>query len=92
MDALSCPDFDQRVGELLAQGERQFLIDLSRLEYISSAGLRSLLQLTKAIGPEGGRVVLCGPAGVVREVLDISGFGHIFTICADLDEARQTFL
>jgi anti-anti-sigma factor len=92
MDALACPDFDQGVGELLAQGERRFVIDLARLEYISSAGLRSLLQLSKAVDPDGGRVVLCGPAGVVQEVLEISGFGHIFTICANLDEARQSFL
>lgn len=87
MDAVTAPDFQRQVEERLEAGERSFLIDLAPLEYISSAGLRSLLFLAKRLKPMAGSVVLCGLGGVVKEVFTISGFTTIFAICADRAEA-----
>ncbi|OGQ87180.1 MAG: hypothetical protein A2512_09325 [Deltaproteobacteria bacterium RIFOXYD12_FULL_56_24] len=87
MDAVTAPDFQREMEERLEAGERCFLIDLGLLEYISSAGLRSMLFLAKKLKPMEGTVVLCGLGGVVKEVFDISGFSTIFTICTDRAEA-----
>jgi len=89
LDARSAPDFER---DALAaadglEGERGMLLDLSGLEYISSAGLRSILLLARRLSGSGGRVVLCGMSGVVKEVFDISGFGSIFQLHDSVAEA-----
>ncbi len=88
MDALSHPEFDQCASDLVGQGERLFVVDLSGLDYISSAGLRSLLGLLKTVQPQGGNVALCGLTGVVRNVFEVVGFQHVFVI----DETREEAL
>ena len=59
------------------------MLDLTGLEYISSAGLRSLLVLAKAVKSAGGAMVLCCLTPAVREVMTISGFDNILALAAD---------
>ena len=58
-------------------------IDLSQLEYFSSAGLRVLLVVAKKLQQGNGKLVLFGLGPQVREVFSISGFDKIFAIQAD---------
>lgn len=90
MDAVTAPDFDQQVGNWIADGEKRFVVDLSELEYISSAGLRSMLSMAKKLKQNQGALALCGLKGVVKEVFDVSGFSSIFNICVNVVEARKT--
>jgi anti-anti-sigma factor len=60
---------------------------MSKLEYISSAGLRVLLVVAKKVQQAKGKVVLFGLVPNVREVFSISGFDQIFTIEPDADAA-----
>lgn len=90
MDAVTAPDFDQKVGNWIADGEKRFVVDLSELEYISSAGLRSMLSMAKKLKQNQGALALCGLKGVVKEVFDVSGFSSIFNICVNVVEARKT--
>jgi len=88
LDARPAPDFE-RDALAAADGlerERGMLLDLSRLEYISSAGLRSILLLARRLSGSGGRVVLCGMSGVVKEVFDISGFDSFLAVAVGRDE------
>ena len=55
-------------------------IDLSELDYVSSAGLRVLLVAAKAAKAKGGKVTLLAPKPATLEVLKISGFDKIFDI------------
>lgn len=56
------------------------LFDFSRLDYISSAGLRVLMLASRAVMPRGGQVVIAQPQKVVREILEISRFQYVFPI------------
>jgi anti-anti-sigma factor len=80
MDAVSSPDFDRAVEELMANGERYFMINLSDLEYISSAGLQSLLATAKRLEQIEGEISLSHLKEAVREVFEISGFDTLFPI------------
>lgn len=55
-------------------------IDLSKLDYVSSAGLRVFLAAAKAAKGKGGKLVLRSPKPSVLEVLQISGFDRILDI------------
>jgi anti-sigma B factor antagonist len=87
MDAVSAPEFDKKCEEWLAAGEVFFIVDFGGLEYISSAGLRSLLVLGKKLSAKKGRVVIAALKDVVKEVFTISGFGSIFTVVESVDAA-----
>ncbi|MFT0548811.1 STAS domain-containing protein [Allopusillimonas ginsengisoli] len=69
------------------QGERLCALDLSGLDYISSAGLRVVLMLARGLKQKSGQLILCGLQPQVHEVFDISGFLSILTAVASRDEA-----
>lgn len=80
LDAVTAPEFDKWFAERLQAGENRLALDMSGLEYISSAGLRSLLAAAKQIKASGGAIVLCGLSGTVEEVFKMSGFLSIFSV------------
>ncbi len=86
MDAGSAPEFDKRCEAWIAEGALSFVVDFAGLDYISSAGLRSLLVLGKKAAARQGRVVIAAARDVVKEVFTISGFGTLFPM-ADTVEA-----
>ena len=65
-------------------GADSLLFDLSQLEYISSAGLRVLMLVSKNVAPHGGKVALAQPQRVVAEILEISRFKYVFPIHASV--------
>jgi len=90
MDAVSAPQFDKTVDDFIEQGETMILIDFKFLEYISSAGLQSVLALAKRLEMTNGTVLLSDLNGAVKEVFEISGFSSIFPIFDNLDAARAS--
>ena len=92
LDARSATDFEKAA---LAAADEQpekrlhMLLDFSGLEYISSAGLRSILVLAKRLSPSGGNVVLCVMSGVVEEVFGVSGFDSFLPVTKSREEALR---
>jgi len=85
LDAVTSPQADQELKEILAKDTKQILLNLAGLDYISSAGLRILLVSAKTIKQQAGKLVLCQLQDGVKEVFEISGFTSIFEI-ADSEE------
>ena len=56
----------------------QVILDFSGLPYISSTGLRAVLQFGRERRQQGADVVLAGSTGFVLSVLKMSGFDQIF--------------
>lgn len=89
MDAVTSPNFEKSLSELIGRGEKILLMNLGGLEYISSAGLRSILVTAKHLKATEGKLLFCGLQGPVRDVFRISGFASIFQIYDSQDEALQ---
>jgi len=87
LDANSSSVLEGRFNELAAQGGLKFVFDLNGLEYVSSAGLRSLLLAAKKTKANRGKLALFGMNENVREVFDMSGFSAIFSIYDTESEA-----
>ena len=68
-------------------GARRLLLDFSKLQYISSAGLRIVLLAAKRIKSRGGRMALCSLNRQIHEVFEISGFSSILDILPSYDDA-----
>jgi anti-anti-sigma factor len=82
LDSSAAPGAEQTFAGVLG-GTPHLAIDLSHLDYISSAGLRVLLIVAKKVQQAQGKVALCGLTPNVREIFAISGFDTIFTIQPD---------
>lgn len=74
---------DREFNEAFAAGERNFVWDCSQLTYISSAGLRTVLQALKKLSGQGGRLIIAGPTTHVLEVFEISGFKELLALAPD---------
>lgn len=80
IDATTAPAFENHLSDFITKGENTFLLNFRELEYISSAGLRSILATSKKLKEKQGTILLTGLQGPVEEVFKISGFHSIFKI------------
>ena len=83
LDTNTAPDAQEHFDELADQGTAKILVDFTKLDYISSAGLRVLLATAKRLRGGGGNLRLCGLNEMVSEVFEISGFSTIFKVFPD---------
>lgn len=72
-DTNSAPEVERILTHSIERGERRIVLDLSRISYISSIGLRVILKAVMTMTRTGGRVVLSGGNDHVRTVLQLSG-------------------
>jgi anti-anti-sigma factor len=86
-DTNSAPEVEQILMDHIGQGERQIVLDLSRISYISSIGLRVILKAAMAMPQTDGRVVICGGNDHVRTVLQLSGALMMSLYASTLEEA-----
>ena len=63
------------------------VVDLSGLEFITSAGLRALLLAQRTVSAHGARLVVCGIRGVVREVFRIARFDTLLSVADSTERA-----
>jgi|ERR1044071_10034984 anti-anti-sigma factor len=89
LDANNSKIFEETVLNVIDQGETRFIIDLSQVDYVSSAGLRVFLLASKRLNAARGKIVPCSLQEPVREVFDIVGLYSIFSISKSRDEALQ---
>lgn len=71
LDTLTHESLDARLEPLLAERPQTLVMDLARLEYISSAGVRSILKTRKIMNLFGGRLVVVHPQEQVRRVIEL---------------------
>lgn len=90
LDSSTAPQLDEVLDRVLhGTPLKRLVFDLSRLEYLSSAGIRCFIRARKAIEAGGGKVAIVNPQPAVRKVLDIVKAipaAGIFKDVAELDD------
>ena len=101
LDATTAKTFQDAILGRIESGSCRLVVELSQLEYISSAGLRVFALAGKRLNSANGKLVLCGfrktiPHNTlnripdpVREVFDTSGFSLIFPSYGSHDDAIE---
>lgn len=80
LDATTAGATEKDLLALLVDDVNSISMDLSALDYVSSAGLRVMLVVAKAAKAKGGKLVLTAPKPAILEVIKISGFDRIITV------------
>jgi len=87
LDSVTSQDFESRLLKLIAAGDVLIALDCSKLDYVSSAGLRAILSAAKRAKQANGKLTLGSPSRQVNEILDIAGFASILPIFKTIEEA-----
>ncbi|MCZ8115860.1 MAG: STAS domain-containing protein [Lysobacteraceae bacterium] len=89
LDTHTYQSADSELEPVLADPSVSLLVlDLSELEYISSAGLRTVFRARKSLGSRGGKVLVANPQPQIRKVFDLVKavpFSEIFSSTAEAD-------
>ena len=91
MDVVTAPTFEKCVRELVDGGVTRLIVNLEKLEYISSAGLRVFIVAGKLLDSKGGAMRFAAPQGLVESVFQVSNFASLFTISDSVAAATATF-
>lgn len=82
--------YDELV-RIAKSGNKHILINLEKLEFISSAGLRALLVAAKLLATAGGQLRLCNATESVQRMLVTSGFDSLLHLYPTESEAIKGF-
>lgn len=81
----------EELQRYLDDSDGNLLINLSGLEFVASSGLRVILRAAKQVKANGGNMKVCCARGVVKEVLEISGFDSLLDLHEEEEQALSAF-
>ncbi len=90
LNAASTETLQERLLARIDADEKLMVVDLQGVDYISSAGLRTILIATKRMQANDGRLALCSLTDNVDQVFRMSGFDSIIELHHDLATALQS--
>lgn len=87
VDAFTAQVLDKTITDLLNQGHRRIVMDVSEMRFISSAGIRAILYAHKGAVELGGEVRLAGLSDQIRPIFEFAGFFELLKITDKLQES-----
>jgi len=91
VDSSTAPEFERVLKDTLGAGRHQIVLDLEKVDYMSSAGLRALVAALKTARRHNGDVRLANPSNRVSEVLQLAGLTSLFEVYPSQVEAVGSF-
>lgn len=87
VDLYSSPALRQEIKKQVKKKPEVLVIELSRVDYMDSSGVATLVEGLKNIGKKGGQLKLAGLTDPVRQVFKFAHLDKVFEIFPDLDKA-----
>jgi len=87
VDTTNASELEKSMLEVIEGGGTKIILDCSKLNYISSSGLRVFLIVQKRMMSIKGQFRLCSLQPGIKEIFDISGFSSIFSLFSDMEAA-----
>ena len=91
IDSSNAGDFDNALKDLVAKNRKNIVLDMSKLDYMSSAGLRAMVAALKSARNGGGDVVIAAPNERMVDTLKLVGFQSLFTQYDNVLDAVDAF-
>ncbi|MGQ9681069.1 MAG: STAS domain-containing protein [Anaerolineae bacterium] len=87
LDALTAPTLERDLRQALTTARGDIVVDMGRVSYISSSGLRVLLVAARLVRQKGRTLRLCCLSPRVAEVFALAGFDMVFPLHSSREEA-----
>ncbi|MDX1663547.1 MAG: STAS domain-containing protein [Candidatus Promineifilaceae bacterium] len=91
VDSNTAHELEERLQESMDKGRCNLVLDMSRVEYLSSAGLRILVSTLRHCKRKGGDVRIALPSERVSEVMALAGLDTLFETYEDITLAVGSF-
>ena len=89
VDLYTAPEFKERLVQVIEDGKKQLVVDLSKATFIDSTTLGVLVGGVKRLRPTGGSLALVCTDQNITKIFEITGLDRVFPIHASRDEALQ---
>jgi len=83
------PDVEGEIAELLEGRDKDVIINVEKVNFIASTGLRVILALGKKLSGKGRKLFVCSMNSSTKSVFQMSGFTKIFPTYANEEEALE---
>lgn len=80
LDTSASQQFATELKPFIDDAGKDITVDFSELEYISSAGMRTILLLNKNALAKGGKVTIVGMSEDIRQIFQMTGFDQMIEI------------
>ena len=87
IDLYTAPEFKERMVELIEDGKKRIVVDLSAATFIDSTTLGVLVGGVKRLRPAGGSLALVCTDQNITKIFEITGLDRVFPIHASRDQA-----
>lgn len=91
VNGLNAAEYRRMLDDALEEDSSAVVLNFERLSYISSAGLRVVLQVAKSLRRRGAKFAACNLDGPVLEVFVTVGFDRIIPLHGSVDSAVASF-
>ena len=92
LDILSGENLQQKLDEIVDEQKKYtILIDCNKLSFISSAGLRLFMIVSKKLTRLGGKIAFSAFNDSNKKIFEITGYNKFFSIYADAEEGTKAF-
>ena len=90
LDGSTAPNVQAQIIPLVVPGVK-LILDMSKVPYMSSSGLRMLLVTYRMITSKSGKVILVGLSEEIQDTMAMTGFLDFFTYLQTLDDGLKAF-
>ncbi len=80
VDSVNAREFETELRDVLGKGAAGVVLDCTELDYVSSAGLRVLLRITRDLDRKRIPFTVCSLSPMISEIFQISGFDRIIPV------------
>lgn len=91
LDSKAVGPVNDEMVRIIQGNAKQILVNLEKMEFVTSAGLRVLLRSSKLLQGSGGRLKLCCANELVSNVLKTAGFDSLLELYPTEAEAVKSF-
>jgi anti-sigma B factor antagonist len=88
LDGKTAPEVREQLRPILARAQK-LMLDMTKVDYLSSAGLRLLLLTYREVTAARGKVVLLGVSREIQTVMSHTGFLSFFVLSDSPEKAKQ---
>ena len=90
-DATTTTNFIQTINEQIGAGYGRLVIDLKKVDFLSSAGIRALVQAAQLSRQQGGDLRIANARGRVRYVLNLAGVDSVIKVYPNVVGATASY-
>lgn len=92
LDAASLQQFSGMIQQVIEQGAKKLLIDFSKTEYMSSAGVRAIIEGMNKVQQAKGEMAVCAPNEHLQELFDVIRLDQLVKVYSTEFEALDKML